>query len=74
MNATNIWTSRIEAILAEHEIMTGMYVITHMDLCELAREHGWSTSSMKHAAYWGPSNPAGKAARALGFSLSLIHI
>ena len=58
----NSWTARLQAVLTGAESIT----LTAADMAA----QGWPASAAKHAAYWG-ANPAGKAARAAGYTPSL---
>lgn len=58
----NTWAVRLQAVLTGDEVIT----LTAYRMATL----GWPASAGKHAAYWG-ANPAGKAARSLGYTPSL---
>lgn len=56
------WATRLQAVLTGEEVIT----LSAAAMATL----GWPASAAKHRAYWG-ANPAGKAARAAGYTPSL---
>lgn len=56
------WATRLQAVLTGEEVIT----LSAATMATL----GWPASAAKHRAYWG-ANPAGKAARAAGYTPSL---
>ena len=59
---SNTWTARLAEVLTDADSVT----ITAAEMAAM----GWPASAAKHGAYWG-HNPAGRAARAAGFTPSL---
>ena len=59
---SNTWTARLAEVLTDADSVT----ITAAEMGAM----GWPASAAKHGAYWG-HNPAGRAARAAGFTPSL---